>query len=128
MSQTEKSSLVTCATFEDFWSIYPRKMSRKDAMKAWNSLSCSDRSLAMQALPNHLEYWKAAGTEKQFLPYPATWLRGERFHDELEMPQPKAETGWMKSEQGILSEGKRRGVHPKPGESLWEYRDRVLAA
>lgn len=115
-------------TFSDFWTLYPRKMDRKCAQRAWAKLTAEEQALALQKLPDHLAYWQATQTEKQYIPYPGTWLNGARFHDELEMPKPKAEMGWMKSEQGILSEGRRRGVSPKPGESLWEYRDRVLAA
>lgn len=81
-----------------------------------------------ESLPSHLSYWKAIGTEPQFIPYPASWLNGHRFEDELEMPKAKPDTGWMKTEQGIIGEGRRRGVHPRPGESIFEFRARVESA
>lgn len=114
-------------TFAEFYSAYPRKIARRDAEKAWARLSPSDRELAFQALPAHIAYW-AATTEKQFIPYPATWLNGERFHDELEMPEPKPDTGWKLTEQGILREGARKGLVARPGESLWDFRARIEAA
>ena len=57
--------------FEQFYAMYPRKKSPKDALKAWNSLKPDERLRALEALPNHLAYWKAAGTEKEWIPYPA---------------------------------------------------------
>ena len=115
-------------SFDQFWSLYPRKMARKDALKAWGQMSPADQALALQSLPVHIQYWAACETQREFLPYPATWLRGERFHDELEIPKPKADPGWMKSEAGIIAEGKRRGLEPKRGEDLWNFRARVEAA
>jgi hypothetical protein len=114
--------------FSQFWSIYPRKVARKDAIKAWEKLPDSDKSLALSTIPAHVQFWSVSGTEPQFIPYPASWLNGERFHDEIEIPKPKPETGWQKTEQGILSEGARKGLNAKPGESLWDFRSRVRAA
>lgn len=114
-------------TFVDFWAIYPRKMDRKCAERAWSKLTEAQKKLALEVLPSHVAYW-AATTEKQFIPYPATWLNGERFHDELEMPVPKPDTGWKLTEQGILREGARKGLVARPGESLWDFRARIEAA
>lgn len=115
-------------SFDLFWSTYPRKMARRDAIRAWAKLSPSDQELALSALPLYIQYWAATATEKQFIPYPATWLNGHRFHDELEMPKPKSDPSWRQSEAGILAEGKRRGLYPRPGENLWDFRGRVEAA
>lgn len=127
MNQTGNNGSPINATFADFWNLYPKKVSRKDAMKAWDKLPFSDRTLALEKLPAHVAYWSAT-TERQFIPYPATWLNGERWHDELEMPAPKPDTGWKTTEQGILREGARRGLTARPGESLWEFRARIEAA
>jgi len=115
-------------SFDEFWTEYPRKVARKDAERAWGRLTTADKLNALDAIPKHIEYWAACDTERQFIPYPASWLNGYRFHDELEMPKPKADPGWMKSEAGIIAEGKRRGLEPKRGEDLWNFRARVEAA
>lgn len=71
--------------FTDFWAIYPRKVAKADALRAWGKLTKTDRAAIAMVIDNHLEAWRL--TEPQFIPYPATWLRGQRWHDELE-PSP----------------------------------------
>lgn len=67
--------------FELFWSQYPRKTAKKDARRAWEKLKPEQRVAAMEALPNHVEVW--ADRDLIYVPYPATWLNGERWEDEL---------------------------------------------
>lgn len=71
--------------FERFWKLYPKKMSRKDAEKAWNKLKVTTdlfaviaRALAKQAAS--LDWLKSGG---QYIPHGATWLNGKRWEDEL---------------------------------------------
>ena len=68
--------------FPTFWQIYPRKCSKKDAMKAWSKLKPAEQVKALEALPNHIKNW--SGNALMFIPYPATWIRGERWEDELQ--------------------------------------------
>lgn len=112
--------------FETFWSLYPRKMSRKDALKAWLSTSESNRELAVKVLPVHIKYWQAEGREKTFIPYPATWLRAESFHDEIEMPEPKATHAWWTSDDGVMKKAREIDIAPKPGEDMSTFRQRVI--
>ena len=112
-------------TFDLFWASYPRKVARKDASRAWLKLSPADQQLALEALPAHIKYW-AETTSPQFIPYPASWLRGERFHDELEMPAPKTIDAWWTSVQGILTKGKSLDIPPRAGEDMSSYRQRVI--
>jgi uncharacterized protein YdaU (DUF1376 family) len=69
--------------FEEFWAIYPRKVSRAAAKKAFDKLAPNDELLVVML--------KAVGTQAkseqwakdpQFIPYPATWLNGKRWEDE----------------------------------------------
>jgi hypothetical protein len=73
--------------FEDFWKQYPRKTARRVALKSWERLSPTEQGLALKALPKHVEYWRAVGTDLQFIPYPGTWLNQGRYEDELEIPE-----------------------------------------
>ena len=70
-------------TFTEFYQAYPRKMARKEAEKAWNRMTPEERGRAMDALPNHIRYWEASNTGREFIPYPATWLRRGGWLDEL---------------------------------------------
>lgn len=107
-----------------FWDLYPRRVAKKDAEKAWRGLSESQRFAAIQSLPIHVHYWDAIGTTKDWLPYPASWLRGERWTDELEMPKEK-QPDWWASDSGIMREGLKRGIRPRPGESMQDFKARV---
>ena len=68
-------------SFGSFWLIYPRKESRKDALKAWSQIDPKIwLDIIISCAAWRLEW---ARQERQFLPYAATWLRGERWEDEL---------------------------------------------
>ncbi|MDD0969705.1 helix-turn-helix domain-containing protein [Pseudomonas aphyarum] len=71
--------------FDQFWKLYPKKKSRKDALKAWAKLKPNDelRQTLITALGRHCisEDWAKDGG--RYIPNAATWLNGERWHDEL---------------------------------------------
>jgi hypothetical protein len=101
------------AMFNDFYKLYPKKVARKDAEKAWNKLTYEQQTQALTAITNHVAYWNATNTEKAFIPHPSTWLNGFRFEDEIEMPEakkPKEDKSWMFSNEGIERKAKELGV------------------
>lgn len=69
-------------SFDDFWKNYPRRVARKDAMKAWLKIDPKEHPHVMRGLmaARRCEQWTKDGG--QFIPYPATWLNGERWYDE----------------------------------------------
>lgn len=73
-------------TFADFYAMYPRHQARKDAEKAWRQVLKEgvQPETIMAGLRRQLPMM--AAKDKQFLPYPATWLRGWRWEDEAEAP------------------------------------------
>lgn len=114
--------------FEQFWVAYPRKEAKKDAMKAWTVMTPEQQFAAAHAVPVHVRYWNAAGRTKQYIPLPASWLRGERWEDELEMPSTQAEMGeWWKTTAGIQRKALSLGITPKPGEDWHQLKARCLA-
>ena len=114
-------------TFLDAWAIFPRKVNKKDAEKAWSRLTPEQEFAAFHSLPVHVKYWELAGVEKQFIPHFSTWIRGERWTDELEMPKPKAGEDWMRSTAGIMAKAKEVGIEPKLGEDWHCLKARVMA-
>lgn len=112
--------------FAEFYRIYPRKIAKKDAERAWSKLTPEQKQKAIDALPNHCRYWDAT-TTKEYIPYPASWLNGERFEDELEMPEIKA-VAWWATEKGIMDMGAKMGLRPRAGEELPAYKQRVVDA
>lgn len=69
--------------FEKFWNLYPNKVAKQVAFRAWGNLSLSNREVALMALPAHIEspQWQKDGG--QFIPHPATWLNQSRYLDEI---------------------------------------------
>ena len=71
--------------FERFWKAYPRRLGKQDASKAWKKLQ-PDEALTktiLEAIDRHkaTDGWRKA--EGQYIPYPATWLNGKRWEDEI---------------------------------------------
>lgn len=67
-----------------FWPAYPRHVGKKDARSAWTKLAPNDalieRIVAALRWQRQTPAWtKDGGT---YIPYPATWLRAERWDDE----------------------------------------------
>lgn len=115
-------------SFDSFYGLYPRKEGKKDGSKAWGQITESQRQKAMGTITAHVARWDALGTEKQFIPLPATWLRGWRFDDEIEMPAPKnIEPAWWTSDAGVMAKGREIGVFPRPGEDMYQYKGRISA-
>lgn len=89
--------------FAAFWSAYPRRVARKDALKTWHQTA--DVRPPMDELLEALEQakrsaqWQEAGG--RYVPYPATWLRGERWTDEYEPAQTAVEPLWTRFRQAI---------------------------
>jgi len=69
-------------TFADFWTLYPRHVAKKDAERAWHKTSPPDQMAAVVALVDWRRVW-IAKDDMDHVPYPATWLNGERWTDEL---------------------------------------------
>lgn len=67
--------------FGDFWALYCKRVAKADARKAWSKLKPAQQLAALVACVAWARVW--ANTDYQFLPYPATWLRAERWEDEL---------------------------------------------
>ena len=80
--------------FERFWSIYPRKVAKGQASKAWaklvNGMSEEEErefaDLLVGAVKSHISNRREMENTKQFVPpwkHPTTWLNGECWNDEL---------------------------------------------
>ena len=81
MQLVEKSDATPeSITFDDFWTLYPRREAKKDARKAWLQTSAGREIEILTALAA----WRPTLIQRgDYCPLPASWLRGERFEDEL---------------------------------------------
>ena len=68
--------------FGAFWLLYPKKVAKFDAEKAWKKLSEADQLAAIVGLVPWRRVWMQRG-ELQYVPHAATWLNGHRWEDEL---------------------------------------------
>ena len=73
--------------FDRFWQLYPRRVSRKAAEKAWLKIGAEqNRDLFVEiikGLRRSIVYWQQKGTAPEFIPHASTWLNQERWTDEL---------------------------------------------
>jgi len=76
--------------FDDFWDLYGKKVgSKSKAERKWKSLSDGARKKVMDTLPGFLK----TITDKQFQPYPLSYLNNERWEDDLRDLIPKPQKG-----------------------------------
>ena len=81
--------------FLSFWKAYPHRVAKKKAHEAWNKLErAEDITTLLPILLNAIERQKQAKetlkAKGEFVsewPYPATWLNGRRWEDEVEIKQ-----------------------------------------
>lgn len=88
IKEDNRNSLVD-SEFENFWQSYPRKVGKASAKKAFIK-AC--KKLEPKWIVDCVNVWVAKGNlpEIQFIPYPATWLNQERWHDDVSaLPQSK---------------------------------------
>lgn len=78
--------------FDEFWAAYPRRVGKHDALKAWKKIT-PDRETYERIIG--AIHWQIYTWEKPytFTPYPATWLRGRRWLDEM----PDDIKRWLKA-------------------------------
>lgn len=72
--------------FDDWWAIYPRKVAKKPALKAFIAIRPDADMLArlMAAVVAQTAAWAAESPPRPAdkIPHPASWLNGERWNDE----------------------------------------------
>lgn len=82
----EEKNITPIVPFAQFWEVYPKKVGKDAAIKAFKKIN-PDEALMQTIL-------EAVGKQKlsrqwqenggQYIPYPATWLNGHRWEDEIE--------------------------------------------
>jgi len=71
--------------FEAFWNAYPRHEGKANAKKAFDKIDPDDMLIDVMILNIEKQKQSAQWKENngQFIPYPATWLNGKRWEDEV---------------------------------------------
>jgi len=82
ISELSKDQLES---FMRFWEVWPKHVAQADAEKAW--LKISPTNGQVEIICHAVEKWKTTPkwqeNNGEFIPYPATWLNGKRWRDEI---------------------------------------------
>jgi len=118
--------------FDKFWEVWPKRCAKADARKAWAQTKDIRPELtnllsAVKAACKTEAWMKDGG---KYIPHPATWLRGERWEDELEvfLPNVVNEKPWHETATGIELKGKELGLDPSQFESFPHFKVAVMRA
>jgi hypothetical protein len=76
--QRTKNKEQVTSEFLDFWNLYPKKVAKKDAERAYKKITLEEHALIMQHVPIFCK-----DKEAQFIPHPATYLNKRRWEDEV---------------------------------------------
>lgn len=90
--------------FEEFYKSYPRKVSKENVKKWFNKNKPNDElfEIIMTSLEKYKKskQWK----DKQYIPYPSTWLNQKRWEDEIEEEKTSDEI-WKEIENELKEKG-----------------------
>jgi hypothetical protein len=75
--------LMDGVSFERFWDLFPRKVGKLEARKAFNTIGRTTDAPSGDELINGIKALIAEGRDERFIPHPATWLRQGRWSDEV---------------------------------------------
>lgn len=81
--KAQRASADPADGFEEFWQAYPRRVAKANARTAWRAAvkAASPQLIIAGAVRYASDPNLPTGTDVQFIPHPATWLRGERWGD-----------------------------------------------
>jgi hypothetical protein len=75
------------AGFDEFWTIYPRKVGKKAAQKAWiKAIRDEPDIMAIIAAARRYAADPRRAADPEFTAHPATWLNAGRYDDEPDVP------------------------------------------
>jgi hypothetical protein len=82
----ETSKKTSNDRFDEFWNLYPKKVAKADALKAWN------KALKRKTADELIGFTKAYSESKlpdiTYIPYPASWLNKE-LYESVEVQEKK---------------------------------------
>jgi len=76
----------TAEKFDEFWNLYPKKIAKADALKAWNK--ATKTKTADELLKLTKAYAEGKLPEDKYIPYPASWLNKE-LYESVELAEAK---------------------------------------
>ena len=91
---------LVCANnggFEAFWTAYPKKKSKGQALSAWKKLKPDSalQAMILEAIENQKRSPDWQKDKGQYIPYPATWLNAMAWEDEMPAEQKRREVQYL---------------------------------
>jgi hypothetical protein len=77
----EDTKEIYMSSFELFWNLYPRKVSKKKTLSIFLKIDLKEFDDIVKGVRNLIN----TNTEIKYIPHPSTWLNQERWKDELEI-------------------------------------------
>jgi hypothetical protein len=75
-------------SFDEFWAVYPRKVGKGIARKAWEKVTKTvDPAVVMAGAMRYRDDPTRKANDRSFTAHPTTWLNREGWEDELDSPQ-----------------------------------------
>lgn len=99
---TNQEVEVLTLTFDDFWSVWPKKNAKKDAERAWEKAVKKVSPDVIIAAARTLAE-SPYRPELKFIPYGASWLNGERWNDPAPDPSNTPRTFAQQKQDGNLA-------------------------
>jgi len=102
VKQSKEEKSKSDETFAFWYSEYPRKEAKQDAIKAWNKLqkSMPELSVMVDKLKKQIQVHNWTQENIKYIPLPASYLNGKRWEDVIEEPE-KAQTQFLNPFQMI---------------------------
>jgi len=82
----ETSKKTSNDRFDEFWNLYPKKVAKADALKAWNK--AIKRKTADELIGLTKAYSESKLPDITYIPYPASWLNKE-LYESVEVQEKK---------------------------------------
>lgn len=71
--------------FEYFWMVYPRRVGKSEARKAWGKKVLNEDVVKAIAVNIEQRVLQGEWSDVKFIPYPSTYLNQERWKDDLQV-------------------------------------------
>ncbi len=79
---SKESCYMCMEDFEEFWKVYPKKKARKNAEKKFLTLTHELLPKIIAAIEKQRSSFDWQKEKGKYIPFPSTWLNGERWKDE----------------------------------------------
>lgn len=87
----EPESKNQTTPFDEWWQIYPKKVNKQAAIKAWKkAIKTVDPQHIIEATRQQTQTPDTPlSADPQYIPYPATWLNAGSYDNEYQQPAPQ---------------------------------------